>query len=418
MEQHYDAIIVGGGIGGGALATVLARSGHSVLVLERSTIYPDRVRGEWIAPWGVLELKRLGLYDTLMHHGGHHLRRHATLGEDVDDPDAAIANALDMTTLLPGAPGPLCIRHPVACQALVDTAEDAGATVLRGVSTVTVSPGDAPAVTFEHDGQQHTIRTTLIVGADGRAGATRAQAGIPLHHDPPHNLFSGLLVKDAGDWPDDLQTKGTEGDFNFLAFPQGGGLVRLYLGYSYERKDFLAGEGAEQRFLDAFRLRSVPGSDALANATPISECHSYPNHDTWTDEPFVEGLVLIGDAAGHNDPILGQGLSITLRDVRIVAEALQACDDWANVDFQPYAEERAERMRRLRNACRLQAALDAEFGPEARERRRRYRQRAATDPRASLPTAATMVGPENIPEFAFEDAFIDSLLERGEPAGS
>lgn len=53
-----DIVIVGGGIGGGALATVLAREGIEIVVLERETVFPDRVRGEWIAPWG--ERKRSG----------------------------------------------------------------------------------------------------------------------------------------------------------------------------------------------------------------------------------------------------------------------------------------------------------------------------------------------------------------------
>lgn len=53
----YDVVIAGAGIGGSALATVLARAGRSVLVLEKKTAYRDRVRGEWMAPWGVAEAR-------------------------------------------------------------------------------------------------------------------------------------------------------------------------------------------------------------------------------------------------------------------------------------------------------------------------------------------------------------------------
>src|SRR6185503_18740379 len=49
----------------------MARAGRSVLVLEKSTVYRDHVRGEWIAPWGVVELTRLGLYDAVRAGGGH-----------------------------------------------------------------------------------------------------------------------------------------------------------------------------------------------------------------------------------------------------------------------------------------------------------------------------------------------------------
>src|SRR3954451_13259984 len=33
--------------------------------------------------------------------------------------------------------------------------------------------------------------------------------------------------------------------------------------------------------------------------------------DTWSERPYVRGAVLIGDAAGHSDPIIGQGLTLT-----------------------------------------------------------------------------------------------------------
>jgi 2-polyprenyl-6-methoxyphenol hydroxylase-like FAD-dependent oxidoreductase len=76
MITNPDVVIVGGGIGDGALATVLARAGIPTLVLEKSTVHVDHVRGEWIAPWGVAETERLGLYEALIAGGGHHLGEH------------------------------------------------------------------------------------------------------------------------------------------------------------------------------------------------------------------------------------------------------------------------------------------------------------------------------------------------------
>src|SRR5439155_23591077 len=46
MTEVVDVVVVGGGIGGAALATALARAGLGVTVLEATEEYSDRVRGE------------------------------------------------------------------------------------------------------------------------------------------------------------------------------------------------------------------------------------------------------------------------------------------------------------------------------------------------------------------------------------
>jgi 2-polyprenyl-6-methoxyphenol hydroxylase-like FAD-dependent oxidoreductase len=120
-----DIVIVGGGIGGGALATVLARDGIEIVVLERETVFPDRVRGEWIAPWGVAEAKRLDLFDLLHGRGGLTISRNV-LYDEIWPPNVAEQHAMDMTVMHPEAPGALCIGHPLmtlllACLLLADT---------------------------------------------------------------------------------------------------------------------------------------------------------------------------------------------------------------------------------------------------------------------------------------------------------
>ncbi len=400
-ERAFDTVIVGAGIAGGALGTVLARAAHSVLLLERSLVHEDRVRGEWIAPWGVLEAKRLGLYDEIRAAGGHHLARQITY---VDGIDPAHAQVVPLEALVPDAPGPLTYGHPALCNLLDASAVRAGATLLRGVEQVQVEAGAAPCVRYRHAGASHTARCRLVVGADGRASSVRRQAGIALHEDPAHHLMSGLLVEDAHGWPEEVETTGTEGDVHFLAFPQGGGRVRLYLCYPLEQRGRLAGPDGPRRFLEAFRLRCVPGSEHLAGARPAGPCPSYANFDTWTDEPFTPGLVLVGDAAGYNDPITGQGLSITLRDVRIVRDLLLANADWSAGVFKPYAEERADRMRRLRLSAALVARLFAEFDPDAQARRRRAFERLAQNPLIGIPLASAFLGPDLVPEQALLDA--------------
>lgn len=400
MAEAYDLVIVGGGIGGSALAIVMARAGKSVLLLEQSEVYEDKVRGEWIAPWGVREVKRLGLYDLLVGAGGHHLSTHITYDE-TKRPEEAEARPLPLSIFVEDVPGPLCIGHPHHCQTLFDEAGRAGAETLRSVQTVSATGGAKPSVTFRRDGAERTVNARLLVGADGRASQVRETAGIVLHQDKPHHMFAGMLVEGAEGWSPEVQAIGTEDDFGFLAFPQGHGRVRLYGSFSLDQRRRFAGEGGPKAFLDAFRMDCAPPNRHLADARPAGPLLSYFNNDSWTDQPFADGVVLVGDAAGWNDPIIGLGLSITYRDVRIVSDILKASDDWSAGAFASYAEERSERMRRLRFAAAMQSALDAEFGDAARERRRRYHQRSAADPSVGAHAFAVMAGPESLPPEMF-----------------
>ena len=395
----YDLIIVGGGIGGSALAAVMARAGKSVLLLEQSTVYEDRVRGEWIAPWGVVEVQRVGLYDVLMRAGGHHLARHVSYDES-READASEARTLPLAVFAPGT-GPLCIGHPRHCQTLFDEATRSGATALRGVRIAKIMTGQSPSVEYQYGGETLRATARLLVGADGRVSAVREAAGIKLHQDRPHHWFAGLLVEGAQAWPEDLQAIGSEGDFGFLAFPQGHGRVRIYGGYALDQRSRFAGPEGRDLFLKSFRMRSAPKNVHLAQAKAAGPLFSYFNNDSWTDQPYAPGTVLIGDAAGWNDPIIGLGLSITYRDVRMVSEFLKITDDWSRVDFSSYGEERRERMRRLRFTASLQAALDMEFGDAARERRRSFHERSALDPTLGLHVFAVMAGPENSPPELF-----------------
>lgn len=406
----YDLIIVGGGIGGSALATVMARAGRAVLLLEQSEAYEDRVRGEWIAPWGVDEVRRLGLYDLLVGAGGHHLTRHITYDEHVA-PAEAEAHVLPLGFFREGVPGPLCIGHPHHCQTLFDAAGAAGAETLRGVRVTEIATGDAPSVTFEVGGETRRAEARLIVGADGRTSQVRETAGIVLHQDTPHHWFAGLLVEGVEAWPDDLQAIGTEGDFGFLAFPQGDGRIRVYGGYALDEAKRFKGPDGPRRFLDAFAMKCSPANRHIAAGRPAGPLYSYINADAWTDRPFAQGVVLVGDSAGWNDPILGLGLSITYRDVRIVSDILKAGEDWSPAAFAPYAEERAERMRRLRFSAQLQSALDMEFTPEASARRRSFHDRAALDPMLKMHSLAVMAGPESAPPEIFTDAHRARVLE-------
>jgi hypothetical protein len=238
----------------------------------------------------------------------------------------------------------------------------------------------------------------------------RQAAGIALKQDAPHHWFAGLLVDGVRGWDDDMQAIGTEGNFGFLAFPQGMGKVRVYGGYALSEKSRFSGETGARKFLDAFSMHSCPKNRHLVEGEPAGPLFSFFNNDAWTDQPFTEGAVLIGDSAGWNDPIIGLGLSITYRDVRVVTDILSATPAGQAPDFRPFAEERAERMRRLRFAAKLTSILDMEFGEDAARRRLSYHERRAQDPSLGMAGFAVMAGPEMPPPEVFTDAFQQRVL--------
>lgn len=402
MAEQYDVVVVGGGIAGSGLATVVARAGKSVLVLEKSEVYQDMVRGEWLAPWGVVDARKAGLYDVLAAENDHHLPYHLEYGDGIEAAEAEAAR-LDLGRFVPGVPGPMAIGHPQACQALANAATAAGATVLRGTGDVRIEAGSGPSVTYSHGGETHEVRCQLIVGADGRGSTVRRQAGIGLEQEPTHHMFAGLLVHDAHGWDDQAQVIGTEGDLQFFIFPQGKGRLRLYYSHGLDQKSRFSGEDASRKFLDAFQFKTLPNCEAVTKATIAGPCHSIPNQGAKAEAPVAPGIVLVGDAAGYSDPIIGQGLAIAMRDVRLVGEALLGETKWTPETFAPYAEERVERMRRLSWAARLSTLLQAEFGPEATARKLRFRARSAADPTLGLGRAAGMMGPEMLPPQAFTD---------------
>jgi choline dehydrogenase-like flavoprotein len=98
-----DIVVVGAGVAGGALATRLARDGRSVCLLEKSLVHVDRIRGEWLAPWGVQEAMRLGILHDLLDAGGHYISRSLRYGDGIAI-EAARASPIDLTSMVPGVP--------------------------------------------------------------------------------------------------------------------------------------------------------------------------------------------------------------------------------------------------------------------------------------------------------------------------
>lgn len=374
--EDADLIVVGAGIAGGSLATVMARSGANVLVLERQARYRDYVRGELLWPWGVQVARDLGLESVLLEAGARVVRWMVSYDEGSDRPtrdDAGLA--------LRGVDGSVNLAHPVACDALVSAAMSAGAHVRLGVREVRLAIGAKPVVRWvDGDHQLREATGPLVVGADGRQSSIRAQASIPIEVDPPAHLIAGMLVDGING---DVNLAAREADVLFLAFPQNEGRARLYLNFPTEQRRRFVGQDAARHFLTAATLRCLNGSGGWHEARSAGPCATFPGADSRALYPLAAGVVLIGDAAGYENPLRGQGLSMALRDVQDVSHALLTGPP--EDALREYADARAVRQRLANLATTLTVwANDGFRAQDPTERASRYEHIRGDEVLASL----------------------------------
>jgi menaquinone-9 beta-reductase len=333
MSDRYDVITIGGGLGGSALAYALARAGLRVLVLERETKFKDRVRGEQMSTWGVADAQALGILDLLKSEGG---AQEMSWWDFYFGPMRVNhRNLIDTTPA--GLPN-LCFFHPRMQEALIAAAEAAGADVRRGARVTGLQPGAQPSVAFEHEGRDATASARLVVAADGRNSAAARWTGFERHEDRPGLQIAGLLMEHVAA-PEDTGSISfnTAAGTGALVFPQGEGVARTYLVSRVDNSERLQGEKDVRRYLEGHRASGGdPG--VLESAKPAGPLATFDGADSWVPHPYRDGVALVGDAAATSDPAWGQGLSLTVRDVRTLRDALLREDDW-NRAGHAYADE-------------------------------------------------------------------------------
>jgi len=371
----YDVITVGGGIGGASLALSMAQAGHRVVVLEREAQFKDRVRGEVMYPWGVGEAKKLGIHELLSSACGH----------DLPFFDFSLAgNAMprrDLRATTPQGAAALSFYHPEMQESLIRAAEETGAEVRRCAKVVDVHAGTPARVVVQpgsEPGDVEEIEARLVVGADGRGSLTRKRTGFEVKCDPPGQAIAGLLLDDCGA-PDDVSDVVMNPTLGrgAVVFPQGGGRARTYLIYSSATPSRLHGDADIPRYIEESIETGISG-EHFRGAKPAGPLASFECADTWTDHPYKSGIALVGDAAAANDPSLGEGLSLTLRDVRVLRDHLLANDDWEAAGHA-YAREHDWHYGVIHDVIRWLCTLILHQGPQADALRARALPRIAMD---------------------------------------
>ena len=359
MAGTYDIITVGGGLGGSALARAMAARGARVLVLEHEKQFKDRVRGEFMAPWGVAEARELGIDQLLRDSCAQDLPYSQTQIGSVP------AERRDLRTTTPQGLAVLSVYHPAMQEVLLQAAAEAGAEVRRGVMARDIKREGFPTVLVEQDGHREEVQAQLVVGADGRTSMVRKWAGFAVQQDPERLLISGVLLEN-------LPTP--QADTFYYIFnptigqgvplvPQGNGRVRAYLVSTKATSPRLQGEADLPRFVEE-SIRSGAPTEWYAGGQVAGPLATFDCADTWVDHPYREGVVLIGDAAAASDPSWGQGLSLTLRDVRVLRDHLLANRDW-DAAGHAYAKEHDRHYGVIHTVDNWHAQMFLVIGPEA-----------------------------------------------------
>jgi len=365
----FDLIIVGGGLAGSSLAIAMARRGAKVLVLEQESRFRDRIRGEYLCPWGTAEVRELGLLETFRAAGARELPW-IDLGSGPRDLPATTNHRL---------PG-LSYAHPEVQTALIEAAANAGADVRRGVAAQKVELGLNPAAECRGDSSTDRITARLIVAADGRNSTARRWANLTSQRDEHPFLIAGVFL-DGVAFREDMAAFVFNPNAGTITgtIPQNNGRTRAYFAYPSTWEYRLQGRRSLPRFLAESAKYTPFLAEAYEHAKDVGPLASFDTGDSWVDHPYKDGVVLIGDAAATSDPCFGQGMSLTMRDVCILRDSLLASSDWDRAGHA-YAEQHDTYFHRCHTACQMLRTVFQEQTPEAVRIRQRALPLIAEDP--------------------------------------
>jgi len=190
-------------------------------------------------------------------------------------------------------------------------------------------------------------------------------AGTLLENSPMPEDINYIMTNPAG--------------YNSTAmFPQGGGRVRTYFAYSIDAGFRLQGDAAFPEFVRRAVEASMP-AEYFRGATCAGPLASFEIADTWVPHPYTAGIALVGDAAAASDPAWGNGMSMALRDARMLRDRLLADDDW-DAAGHAYAEDHDAAYDVIHHVTKWMTQMFAESGAEADARRAKALPLIAADP--------------------------------------
>ncbi|NYI99673.1 uncharacterized protein (TIGR03083 family) [Nocardioides thalensis] len=331
--ETYDAIVVGARCAGATVATLLARGGWRVALVDRDRFPSDAISTHTVFPDALAELERLGAMDLLRARHDLAPARYSwrVLGQ-------AVAGAF---TPSGGHDRCLSVRRISLDAVLVDLAHEAGADLHLGQRVTEVlgaGTADDPARGVVLD-DGRVLGARWVLAADGQRSTVARRLGLPAEQEMRGEM-AFLLAYWTGLPRSEWCHLDVHADRALMSVPCEDGVHLLSVA---GRADLTRGtpEELEERYHAL--LGSFPGvlnPRLLAGADRISKVVAAP--ETMMRGYFRPaagpGWATLGDAGHLKHPATAQGIGDALAQARYVAEHLLAGGDLGG-----YADWRAAR---------------------------------------------------------------------------
>jgi menaquinone-9 beta-reductase len=308
VEVEVAVAIIGGGPAGSTLAALLASRGIDVALIDRDRFPRDKLCGEFLSYDALPILDLLGAGETIARQGAAEIRVCRVLSAN---------GKRDLTfELTHAARG---VSRLLLDETLFRTAVAKGA---RGYDGWTASALQTDRVTISRGEEKLELRAKVVAGAWGRWGRFDAQLGRPFVRDRVHRHFGFKRHYRA--------TGAAATSIDLLSFRDG------YLGVSpiedgminicgLVHADRLAGHrGRWDAFVEALRGEAPHLERLFASHTPAQEEFLSCEPVIFRGKsPVVDGVVMVGDAAGIIDPLAGNGMAMGLQSALLAALTIE-----------------------------------------------------------------------------------------------
>jgi geranylgeranyl reductase family protein len=307
---HFDALVVGSGPAGSIAATVLARGGARVALVDKAKFPRDKACGDLVGPRGVQLLSDLGI----------------TIPGALKVDDMIVVGPTSRRVRLPCYPGHtypgfgFALRRVDFDAALHEAAVDAGAEefIDRAADPLW---GDGGLEGFALSSGTE-VRADTVIGADGAPSRVATAADLV---DPSRVLWGFAVrgyVEESVDVPyivlwEHAPWRAFPGYGWLFPGPDGCANVGLGLGTLSSR----AGAAAAARELPAF-VRTLRDHGLLASAAPAPTLGGWLKLGMVGTIPAQGRVLLTGDAAGLVNPLQGEGISQAMGSGRAAAQAV------------------------------------------------------------------------------------------------